>query len=219
MGQQRVILLVRHAEAQKNLEDRHGGGGTPLTKKGVKQCAAIAQYILDEYAPLERCLLVGHAVPQVKECVEFLSNTLHISLIWDERLRGIDLGVLAGLSREEAAKRWPEAARRLDLWRRGQWRIDRLEIPNAEPINEFRHRVEEMLTEWLKMQDVNLLIVVSTRSTLIMLVNLIRLADKFRYEYYRVYNFAPASITKVVVQGSVPRIVSMNWTDHLNDIP
>jgi len=27
--------------------------------------------------------------------------------VWDERLRGIDLGVLAGLSRAEAAQRWP----------------------------------------------------------------------------------------------------------------
>lgn len=178
----RRILLLRHCEAQKNVEDRHGGSGTSLTSKGFFQCSLIAEYLAKEYSTTNKLKLIGHNVPQVKSVVKHLSEKLDITPIWEEGLRGINLGVLAGLSRKEALQQWPEAAQRLELWRKKKMRIDQLNIPEAEPLDKFKSRVESVLKKWLNMRNWILLIAVCTHSTLIMLVNLIKLWGRFSYD-------------------------------------
>lgn len=93
--------------------------------------------------------------------------------------------------------------------------MDQVNIPGAETSDEFKCRVEAVLGEWLEMHDVNLLIAVCTRSTLIMLVNLIQLADDFSYEGYKAYDFDVSSLTRVDVLDTHPQVITMNQVGHL----
>jgi broad specificity phosphatase PhoE len=210
----RTFLLLRHPEAWKTVEDRHGGEGTNLTSKGFQQCDAITHYILTNHGPVHNAALVGHRAPQVHATVQHLSMKLGIRPTWDERLHGIGLGVLSGLSRAEAVEQWPNEAKRLELWRKGKLSIDDLRIPQAEPFDKFHKRVESVLADWLSMTGVSPLVAVCTRSVLIMLVNLIELADEFNSKRYRVYDFHPGSITEVEVAGARPQLVNINHIDH-----
>ncbi len=209
----RKILLIRHPEAQKNLEDQHGGEGTSLTIRGIKQCQLLVSYISREYHPLERTVLVGHKIKQVKQTTELLSRALGIKPIWDERICGLDLGVVAGLSRDEATNQWPEAAIRLEKWRQGQLKIDRLDIPYAEPLEHFKTRIERTLNDWTIMEEAILIIAICTRSTLIMLANLIELSQSFSYEHYKAYEFDSGSISEIRVKSSTAQINSFNYLE------
>lgn len=195
----RAIYAIRHAEAQKSIRDVHGGEGTPLTSRGRKQCSLIAKQLISRLDARDRCLLVGHQIPQVRETVSILAETLKLPTVWDERLRGISLGVLAGLSRADAEQLWPDAAERLELWRQGKLAIDSLNIPNAESVNQFRTRIEEMWSDWLKMTDVDVLIPICSRSALIMIVNLIRMGKDFNYTDYKPFVFGTGSLTRFYV--------------------
>ncbi len=211
----RIILLVRHPEAKKNLEDRHGGPGTPLSDHGKKQCTAIAEHIRRHYGSLKCKALVGHTIPQVKETVEFLSRFLGIEPVWNEKLQGINLGVIAGLSRAEANHRWPHEAKKIELWRGGQIRIDEMNIQDAEPIEDFKCRINNILLEWINRRDMDLLMAVCTRSVLIMLTNLVAMIDGFDYGNYRPFNFKAGSITELNILNSVPKISLLDCTEHL----
>jgi broad specificity phosphatase PhoE len=209
------ILLVRHPEAFKNVEDRHGGRGTALTPKGLKQCAAISKHLRRHCTWLDGVVLTGHHVPHVEQTVERLAGELGIKIIWDDRLRGLDLGVLGGLSRAEAMQQFPDAAMRLELWRKGDLKIQTLAIPNAEPVGEFKLRIQEALLEWLT-SDGEELVAICTRSVLIMLTNLISLFPSFDFDRYKVYHFDDASITEVRVDYAVPKLVATNSVIHLD---
>lgn len=211
----RKLLLIRHPEARKNLEDRHGGVGSSLTSRGLHQCDILVKYIGSSFQPSGRYVIFGHNVPQVKETVERIANSLQLTTHWDERLRGVDMGKLAGLSRAEAAHQWPEAAERLELWRCGKIHIDKLEMPDGEPIDNFRTRIEGLLDSWLQMQEAETVIVVCTRSVLIMLVNLIELGRNFNYAQYNVYEFDAGGITEVDIADLTPKIVALNQTAYL----
>jgi broad specificity phosphatase PhoE len=208
----RRLLLIRHAQALKNVEDRHGGGGTALTDIGRSQCDSIIHHLRRVITcDVGSSLLIGHRIPQVCETVQYFQSGLGVPTLWDERLRGIDLGVLSGLSRYEADQRWPDVAARLELWRRGQLKINELNIPGAENIDHFRERVQGALNDWLAMDIANI-IAVSTRSALIMLVNLVTLAGSFSYDHYRVYEFPEASITEIAFGKQGPRLTTLAST-------
>ena len=206
----RTILLVRHAEAQKNVEDRHGGPGTPLTPDGVTQCELLARFVRTELGSSGRCLLVGHPVPHVEQTLSLLSNHLGLDSTLDARLKGIDLGPLAGLSRDEATERFPVEAARLEMWRAGKLSIGDLLLPDAEPVEHFEGRVRSALEGWLSAAGMDAVVAVCTRSTLIMLVNLVKLGVDFCYERYAVYDFLPASVTRIDSDGLNRRLAYMN---------
>lgn len=211
----RTLILIRHPEAQKNIEDRHGGGGSLLTEAGLRQCERIAQYLHTEFDLSAGCILVGHRVPHVEETVQRLSSLLEVVPTWDERLCGLNLGVLAGLSRSEAAVRWPEAARRLELWRAGQLTMDKLNIPGGEAVDLFKERTEHLLKDWLGPTSPRLVVAVCTRSTLIMLVNMIELGADFTYARYRSLTFTSGSITRVEASSTELKVTAINMIAHL----
>lgn len=194
-----TIILLRHFESQKNIEDRHGGVGNVLTPLGILQGNKIVEYLNKNYSTGTGSFTVyGHNVIQVKASVEILSGGLGCTAIWDERLRGINLGYLSGLSREEAANKYPGAAHRLELWRQGKLRADELKLPGGEDFFSFERRIRSLLNSWLQHQE-DTVIAVCSRSTLIMLVNITQLGKKFDYSIYRVFDFSPASITEILI--------------------
>jgi len=136
------LVLIRHAESIKNVERRQGGSGATLSARGLVQCHVVARF-LDSQGFLQDAFVITHQRPQTLRTAECIAGKTSLQVCLDERLRGIDLGVLAGLSKDEARRLHPESARRLSLWDEGKLCITRLNIPGAEDAFSFRQRVLE----------------------------------------------------------------------------
>ena len=110
------ILFVRHGESVDDIEDRYGGcADFDLTKKGKKQVAESAEKIssLDEKfevilsSPLKRAL----------QSAKVISDQLDIEVKVFEYLKERNLnGVLTGLIRSEAKKKYPDQVKKHESW-------------------------------------------------------------------------------------------------------
>ena len=212
-----TLFLVRHPEAVKNIEDRHGGKGSVLTTHGRLQCVNLGRFFQERFRNKPEPLLIGHEVQHVLETLDKLGTALATDYVTDERLRGIDIGVLAGLSKEEASRRWPESAAHLEEWRIGARGIDRLSISGAEDVDNFRTRVDAALAAMVQAARSRAVISILTRSTLIMIINLVRLRENFNFSAYRRYEFDPASLTIIELAPSGPVMTLNNSLEHLDN--
>jgi broad specificity phosphatase PhoE len=183
-----------------------------LTDRGRAQALLIGEFVRRRHpAPL----LVGHEVPQVLETTRLLADALGSSYALDERLRGLNLGTLAGLSRDEALRLHPAAADRLEAWRKGLQPIDTLDLPGAEPIGIFERRVRAAFGEW-STKPGELLVLVLTRSTLIMILNILSLGEQFSYSAYRPYEFSSGGITEVRSARGALSLLTLNSVEHIH---
>lgn len=201
------LLLVRHAEAHKNREDRHGGGNPRLTPLGRSHCEAIRSQIL---RPQSDCncstLVLAQPVTQVLETIEHLrlDGTYAVREVPD--LQGISLGNLAGLSRSEAAARHPLAAALLEEWRSGSLKLTGLVLPGGEPAETFHARVTSAFADALSTVTgaVSRIIVISTRSTLILIHNALLMDSAFTFDSYEPWEFSNGSLTSWRLSADAP---------------
>jgi len=165
---QRLVLL-RHAFSQKNLEDRHGGEGSSLTSQAFKDLDRVVSRCRDSSISIER--VVCSPRRQCMETAEYLAKRLIAVSECLEDLRPLHLGVLDGLSRDEAAALFPHEAELMETWRRGQIEIAQLIIPKAEPYNLFFNRGQSFLSSVLERGSDTM--IVGTRSILILLLSIL----------------------------------------------
>lgn len=168
MDLQRLTLL-RHAIAQKNLEDRHGGSGSDLLPEArVELKLLIANLSKKGIRPTK---IYCSPVPQAEQTASFLSGHYRIPLIQHSSLQPLHLGVLSGLSREEASLRFPQAASLMEGWRKGEIELHQLVIPGAEDFRAFYNRGERFLGSLGVWRGDY--VVVGTRSIVILLVSIL----------------------------------------------
>src|SRR4051794_30546042 len=120
------LLLVRHGESIKNIEDRHGGSGAPLTPTGVEQILNMCAHVKKVYGQPSAVFYSNRI--HVQESAEMISSLFQVPLLHDPRIEPMYLGVLDGLSRVEAARLHPRAAASLEQWRETGRDLDKLEI-------------------------------------------------------------------------------------------
>lgn len=212
----KTILLIRHAEARKNIDDIHGGSGTGLTENGLLQSQAVGLYVKKRYCP-KNGILVTHQLPQVLQTASIVNEFLGLPIVFDERLKGIDLGAMAGLSRNEARQKYPIYAEKLELWRNGKISPEEVILPQGENFDSFKFRVDEAWKSWLKKEG-KILVSILTNSTLIMIYNLVLMSEKFEYRNYAVYPFDNASITVLEFSKSSIRVDVHNFSEHLSNL-
>ncbi|MBU4222659.1 MAG: histidine phosphatase family protein [Euryarchaeota archaeon] len=187
------LFLVRHAECYKNIRDEHGGKGDILTEKGKKQLSSLSKNIKHIIA-LQRIsitVLFYSNTIQAVQTAEYLSKKLKVPLRVDERIAPLNLGLLAGLSSEEATTKFPEAESRIEKWRAGKLEIRDLCLPDAENFDIFWNRGQSFITELTK--ERTSAIVVGSRSTLILLMNMLLYRNPYVNGEYHPWNFACAS--------------------------
>ncbi|XPV75774.1 MAG: histidine phosphatase family protein [Desulfovibrio sp.] len=162
------IALIRHAQAYKNIENKHGGPGTHLTPYGVKQAKKC-------FAELP-CVKGFKRVYSTKslQCIKtmnlFKSVSTATQVVLDREYR-FNLGVLDGLSEEDCRIQYPEVASNVEAWRRQELEICDLNIPNATCSSDFYKRSEKLLEKVTKSgEDV---VLFGTRSVLICLTNIL----------------------------------------------
>ncbi|WP_353892936.1 histidine phosphatase family protein [Proteinivorax hydrogeniformans] len=135
------LILLRHGQSEADISGRHEGRADfELTSLGKEQAKALANYLstyfgIDEVycSPLKRA----------KETAQILGRKIMRQPIEVDQLLEINNGDLAGLTFEEAEKRFPPQS---------EEKIYR-PLPNGESTIDFRFRIELF---WHKFKDENL---------------------------------------------------------------
>lgn len=161
-------MLVRHAEAVKNIESVHGGVGSTLTPAGVEAAHVLATTLSGMMGP---CHVHYVDRPQCQETAQIIHARVDGRGLSVLNVRPYHLGVLAGLSEAEAHRRFPELARRMDRYRAGEIEIAEVAIPGATDAWDFYTECRRALVALQNACSACDIVVVGTRSILVGLVN------------------------------------------------
>jgi probable phosphoglycerate mutase len=136
-----VLTLVRHGETQWNAAGRiQGHLDIPLSATGLAQAAAVGRRLGDAAfdailsSDLERALQTARPIVRLPEQ----------AILCDARLRERHLGVLQGLTGEEAAIRQPHA------WGAFKARSPEAGLEGGETLAEFSQRVVGLIEELVR---------------------------------------------------------------------
>jgi len=95
------LTVVRHGESESNIAGRwQGHGDSPLSERGVRQAAAVAQRLAGR--SFDR--VVSSDLSRASDTARAIAGRVAEDPIWRE----IDLGTWEGLTREQVAERFPE---------------------------------------------------------------------------------------------------------------
>lgn len=216
------FYFIRHSVSYKTLEDRHGGDGQPLTEQGRLDAKYLSKFLSQEIPHSIRgnSKIFISGLPQVQETAEVISENLSIPKHYDVRLRNASLGLLSGLSKEEAMTKYPEYALSLERWRKGEIPINEVNIPNFESTYDFQKRIFSFLHDVFAMADLKTAIIVGTRSSGLMLTNILLGYHKNDESKYVRYLFDPSSVTKFrITDYLLGELQFHNRTDFLPSPP
>lgn len=158
-----LLLLLRHGQTEADILNVHEGRADfQMTETGHLQAERMAQYISSRFNP---DVVISSTMTRTKQTTEHIVKSLDTEVVYDQRLVEWNNGVLAGLTREEALKRYPMP-------------------PNGRPLTEaieegeselaFRHRVEEAIYEILEQyKDSEQILIVSHGGTISHLLNIL----------------------------------------------
>lgn len=135
------LLFLRHAEVEEAYHRVFGGRiDMGLSALGGRQAALLADYLAARFAI---DALYASPMRRVRETLEPLLARIPLTPVVVEDLREVDFGAWTGLKWEQIAERYGVTA--------FDW-LDHLErgsVPEAEPEEIFRRRVEQVLTRVL----------------------------------------------------------------------
>jgi broad specificity phosphatase PhoE len=99
------VIIIRHGQSQGNAEGRFGGHtDTPLSARGRKQAEATARALAAE----KFAAIYSSDLPRAIETASPLAKLTGVQLQTTDALRERSVGVMEGLTFEEAAEQHPE---------------------------------------------------------------------------------------------------------------
>jgi broad specificity phosphatase PhoE len=99
------VVIIRHGQSQGNAEGRFGGHtDTPLSPRGRRQADATAKALASE----RFSAIYSSDLPRAIETASPLAKLTGVKLITTDALRERSVGVMEGLTFEEAAEQYPE---------------------------------------------------------------------------------------------------------------
>ena len=99
------LLLIRHGESEADILHVHEGRADfPLTERGHRQAEAMGKWVTEHYKP---DLIFASTLKRAAQTARHLADAVGVEVIADEDLMEFNNGLLAGLSFEEAAVRYP----------------------------------------------------------------------------------------------------------------
>lgn len=127
----RRLFLVRHGEAEGNLEGRYlGWEDAPLTAAGRRQAALLAERLAGE--PLR--LVISSDLARARETAAAIAGPHHLAVQVDARWREANFGVWSGLTYGEIHTAAPD---RLTAWLADP---ERQSPPGGETLRQVRER-------------------------------------------------------------------------------
>ena len=100
------LFLVRHGETYFNLEDRIGGN-SDLTKKGMAQARALADYFSNVRIPI---IFTSKHIRTLHTATPIAEKQEHSSIIALPEFNEIDAGICNGMTYQEIQEQMPEVA-------------------------------------------------------------------------------------------------------------
>ena len=202
------VWLIRHGETAWNVEKRFQGHlDVPLSPAGVGQAFRLAQRL--SRSGLSFSALFSSDLRRAKETAEPLSALLGLPLQTTPLLREIDVGSLAGLTRQEAEAHHPEFFRRASA---DPWHTPR---PGGESMAGLARRLQSFLEGLSPGRHL-----VVTHGGVIRAA--LKLALDLEGDTWRRFHIPNTSITRILLpQGEVLTVSDAahleTWADSLSD--
>lgn len=166
------FVLLRHAEAHKNVLNQHGGSGSALSSKGVREAHGVGQLLRSQNLDVQAVMAIDK--PQCYETAKIICQEIGCAQVEVASLSSFSLGILDGLSENDVRQRYEVLAGLLDRWRSGCAEAHELRvIPGATDPSWYFLQGEAFLTgvkPYLAKHDV---VLVATRSVLVVLTNIL----------------------------------------------
>ena len=100
------ILFIRHGESEADLLDVHEGRADfSLTDKGHEQAEKLAIWLSEKFQITK---LYASTLKRASQTAQHISDACNISVQYKDDLMEFNNGLLAGLSRDEAAVKYPK---------------------------------------------------------------------------------------------------------------
>lgn len=182
-----MIGLVRHAQAVKNVQgDIVGGLGSSLTLVGREQAARLGTTLV------QACkwdVVYCSEQPQCQETLEIIGSVVRARRA-PLAIPKYHLGLIEGLSSNLLESEYPDVAARFSRWRAGEISIGELAIPGADDPEEYYKKGLDFVSTLAPDRHT---LVVSTRSVLVLLANVI-LKRTPRAGHYREVEWQPCQL-------------------------
>lgn len=197
------LLIIRHGESEADLLGVHEGRADfPLTEIGVKQAKRMATYIAQHYPPT---IILTSPLIRANRTASILQESIGCELIIEQDLMEFNNGVLAGLSREEAAIKYP-------LPKDG--RPPHLPILDGESNLEFRFRVDNIFYKvFFDYQEYERVAIVSHGGTI---SNLLKAFLKQPINNEFIFSTGDTGIHLLEIKGNNRMIKFLNKQEHLH---
>lgn len=199
------LLIIRHGESEADVLGVHEGRADfPLTELGEKQARSMATYIEQHYPPT---IILSSPLIRAKSTANILQESIGCELIVDKDLMEFNNGVLAGLSRKEAAIKYP--------FPKGG-RPAHIPIQDGESDLEFRFRVDNIFHKVLiDYQDYERVAIVSHGGTI---SNFLKAFLKQPMNNEFIFTTGDTGIHLLEIKDNYRIIRFLNKQDHLHMI-
>jgi 2,3-bisphosphoglycerate-dependent phosphoglycerate mutase len=135
------ILVIRHGESEADLLNViEGRADFELTERGVRQAKAMADWVKNRFKISK---IIASPLKRAKKTAYYLSEATGVPVVHDESLMEFQNGLIAGLSREEADKKYPKP----------NFRYPHTKVYEMESDLEFRFRAETILSKIIYEND------------------------------------------------------------------
>lgn len=147
-----IIRVVRHGETDYNREGKYLGRiDVPLNRIGREQAAVVAK--APELCNTNR--IICSSLQRVRETAQIIAANLKIRVQIDDRLIERSLGVYEGLTKEQAAAKFPE------IYQQNITRIFKAAPPAGETPREVCLRVKSALADIIDSQATSDVLIVT----------------------------------------------------------
>ena len=193
----RAFYLMRHAEVETAYHQTFGGRiDMKLSKRGQVQARSLADFL--QRRPFDSCFSspMKRAVQTAAPCRKWAKPVLL------NDLREVDFGDWTGLRWKEVQEKYGKSAR--------DWLhlLESNAIPNAEPIEQFRARIQEIWNILLCPENGNRIGVFGHGGVLRMLLAMIL---KIPARQMASFEFSYASVTILHIQENRPEVQLLNY--------
>lgn len=195
------LLIVRHGESEADILRVHEGRADfELTEKGHMQAQALAKYVKEKYK-VEK--IYASSLKRARQTAQHVSDAIGVSIEVDELLMEFNNGLLAGLSFEEAAKKYPYIP----------------DLPVHESVYgqesklEFRHRAEIVLSKIISENRDDATVLVVTHGG--MINQLYRAFLKLPIQSEIAFCTGDTGMHEWDIMDNQQRIVTANRMEHL----
>ena len=128
------LLVIRHGQSEADiLKVIEGRANFSLTELGHKQAEVMAKWVKENYSINK---IYSSPLNRAKQTGEYISKLFEMEIVFDDDLMEWNNGLIAGLSREEADKKYPEPKK-----------YPHTRVYGQESYIDFRMRAETVLSK------------------------------------------------------------------------